>query len=99
MNFWPTLIKLPLSIVVGLLSAFYFQGLCLNCTTDISRNQLYIGFVPAFLWVYLIISLCQKNELSDEEKPTPWWKYVLALPFIIIIPLALGILLQKLLNP
>lgn len=90
MNFRPTLIKLPLSIVIGLIVGFYFKDNCLNCSVDVAYHELIIGFVPAFLWIYGLTSLFQLREGSSRKI----WHYIIVLPLVIIIPYLVGLFLE-----
>jgi high-affinity K+ transport system ATPase subunit B len=90
MNFRLTVIKVVLAILIGLESAFYFRDNCLNCNTPEIAIGIIIGFIPVFLWVYGTISLIQVYEHR-----TKFWYYLVAVPFVIIVPLAIGILLEN----
>jgi hypothetical protein len=93
MNFRPTIIKTLLAITVGLSSAFYFRDNCLNCNSPEKAIIIIIGFIPACLLVYGLVSLVQVYE-----KRTKFWYYLIAVPFVIIIPIAIGILLEYYFN-
>jgi|GEM_PF-6709819 len=90
MNFWPTLFKLPLAIVLGWLAGYYFRDSCLNCSDSLRYIEFAIGFVPVFLWTYLLISIVQKND----EYPVRIWHYFIALPLAIILPFLVGLFLE-----
>jgi len=93
MNFRPTFIKLLLAILVGILGAFYFRDSCTGCSPVDLRYELIIGFIPTFLWIYGLISLFQYYEERSS-----FWYYLIVVPFVIIIPLILGIFLQGFFN-
>lgn len=89
MNFRPTIIKTLLAITIGFIGALYFRDNCIGCNPDLLRRELIIGFIPAFLWIYGIISIIQVYESRSK-----FWHYLVAVPFVIIIPLIVGVFLQ-----
>ena len=93
MNFKPTAIKTLLAFTVGLMSAFYFRDSCTACQPSDLNFEMFIGFIPAFLWVYGLISLVQYDEVHSR-----FWHYLIVVPFVIIMPLIIGTYLQKIFN-